>query len=136
MIDEQETKNMESFMRELSGCESLIMKTVWDVKEDIAVQDLIRELAVRYNKNYARTTVVTFLPKMAEKGYVSTYRKGKASFVHAEKSEEEYTADLLRKQTDFWFSGKPSKLVASLCETQELSLEEISKIKELIENVE
>ena len=74
---------MEAFMGELSGCECLIMKTIWDVREGIAVQDLIRELAVRYDKNYARTTVVTFLHKMAEKGFVSTYRKWKSSYVHA-----------------------------------------------------
>ena len=110
------------------------MKTIWDVREDIAVQDLIRELAVRYDKNYARTTVVTFLHKMAEKGFVSTYRKGKASYVHAEKSEQEYKAKLLQEQTAFWFGGKPSRVVAALCDSQELSKEEVAKIKELMES--
>ena len=125
---------MEAFRGELSGCECLIMKTIWDVREDIAVQDLIRELAVRYDKNYARTTVVTFLHKMAEKGFVSTYRKGKASYVHAEKSEQEYKAKLLQEQTAFWFGGKPSRVVAALCDSQELSKEEVAKIKELMES--
>ena len=44
---------MESFMGDLSACETMIMKVIWDAKEDIALQDLIRELADRYKKNYA-----------------------------------------------------------------------------------
>ena len=127
---------MDFLTGELSTCESMIMKVIWDAQEDIAVQELIRELGIRFDKHYARTTVVTFLHKMAEKGYVSTYRKGKAAFVHAEKREKDYKNKLLREQTDFWFGGKPSKLIASLCESRKLSKEEISKIKELLADVD
>ena len=126
---------MDYLTGELSMCESMIMKVIWDAKEDIAVQEIIKEVGARYGKHYARTTVVTFLHKMAEKGYVSTYRKGKAAYVHVEKSEQEYKKKLLREQTNFWFGGKPSKLVASLCESQELSRDELAKIKELFADV-
>ncbi len=76
---------MESFMGDLSACETMIMKVIWDAKEDIALQDLIRELADRYKKNYARTTVVTFVHKIVDKGFATTYRKGKAAYIHPEK---------------------------------------------------
>ena len=76
---------MESFMGDLSACETMIMKVIWDAKEDIALQDLIRELADRYKKNYARTTVVTFVHKIVDKGFATTYRKGKAAYIHTEK---------------------------------------------------
>ena len=81
--------------RELSACETLIMKVVWDAKEDIAVQELIVQLKEQYGKDYARTTVVTFLGKMADKGFVSTHRRGKNAFVHAEKNEDAYKSKLL-----------------------------------------
>ncbi len=127
---------MDYLNEELSACESVIMKVIWDAKEDIAVQEIIQELGIRFDKHYARTTVVTFLHKMAEKGYVSTYRKGKAAYVHAEKSEREYKNRLLEEQTNFWFGGKPSKLIASLCESQKLSKDEVKKIMELLEDVD
>lgn len=76
---------MESFMGDLSACETMIMKVIWDAKEDIALQDLIRELADRYKKNYARTTVVTFVHKIVDKGFATTYRKGKAAYIHPKK---------------------------------------------------
>ena len=70
--------------RDLSDCETLIMKIIWDAKEDVAVQELIVRLRERFGKDYARTTVVTFLKKLSDKGY------GRASYAHAEKDEEHY----------------------------------------------
>ena len=32
---------MESFMGDLSACETMIMKVIWDAKEDIALQLLL-----------------------------------------------------------------------------------------------
>ena len=90
----------------LTTGETCIMKVIWDEKEDISVPDLIEKLRVKFRKkNYARTTVVTFLLKMDAKGYVKTYRKGKISYVHAMKSEEEYKDKLLRDMVDFWYNG-------------------------------
>ena len=48
---------MESFMGDLSACETMIMKVIWDAKEDIALQDLIRELAIKPLFESARTSL-------------------------------------------------------------------------------
>lgn len=118
--------------RDLSECETLIMKVIWDAREDIAVQDLIVQLKQQYGKDYARTTVVTFLHKMMEKGFVRTYRVGKAAYVQALKKEDDYKRQLMKIETDFWFGGKPSKLMASLCEAKSVTKEEANKIMELL----
>ena len=46
---------------ELSPCEALIMKLIWEAQQDIPVQDLIDQLRDDHGKEYARTTVVTFV---------------------------------------------------------------------------
>ena len=117
---------------ELSPCESLIMKIVWDAPQDIAVQDVITQLNERFQKDYARTTVVTFLGKMADKGYLNTYRKGRQAFVHPICDEAVYTCGIIKHDADFWFDGKPSALLESLLEKRKLTKEEASKIEELI----
>ncbi len=123
--------------QELSACETLIMKAVWDAKDDIAVQELIVQLKQQYNKDYARTTVVTFLKKMSEKGYVSTYRIGNASYVHAERDENQYVREKLNRDRDFWFGGSPSKLLsAALYDGKTISKEEIRKMKELLDELD
>lgn len=60
---------------ELSPCEALIMKLIWEAPQDIPVQELIDQLRDDYGKEYARTTVVTFVGKLKDKRFVDTYRK-------------------------------------------------------------
>ena len=120
--------------QELSAGEILIMKLIWNAKEDIAVQELIVKMKEQYDKEYARTTMVTFLKKMSDKGYVSTYRIGNASFVHAEKSEEWYKKELINREKDFWFNGSPSLLMATALHSEkDISKEEIQRMRELLD---
>ena len=112
--------------RELSACETLIMKVVWDAKEDIAVQELIVQLKEQYGKDYARTTVVTFLGKMADKGFVSTHRRGK-------KTEDAYKSKLMSEETDFWFEGKVDALLSAVCDKRKVSKEEIERMRDLLD---
>ena len=121
--------NERSLGREISGCETLIMKIVWDAKEDISTPELMDELRIRYQKDYARTTVVTFLQRLAEKGFVTTYRKGRTAYVHPLRDEQAYMEKFLRETEDFWFAGSTSKLVAALCKTKKLSKQEIEQIR-------
>ena len=51
---------------ELSVCEAPIMKIIWESNPDISVPELVKQLNEQYGKEYARTTVVTFLTRMAE----------------------------------------------------------------------
>ena len=69
--------------KNLSASETNIMKAIWDAKEDLSVPDLMEQMKVKYGKEYARTTVATFLLKLSGKGFVRTYRKGKLSYVCA-----------------------------------------------------
>ncbi|MCI6791463.1 MAG: BlaI/MecI/CopY family transcriptional regulator [Lachnobacterium sp.] len=122
--------------RELSACETLIMKVVWDAKEDIAVQELIVQLKEQYGKDYARTTVVTFLGKMADKGFVSTHRRGKNAFVHAEKNEDAYKSKLMNEETDFWFEGQTDQLLSAVCSKRTVSKEEIQRMRDLLDSLD
>ena len=88
---------------ELSVCEAPIMKIIWESNPDISVPELVKQLNEQYGKEYARTTVVTFLTRMAGKGYITTQRRGRISYVHAIKSEQEYKQQLAQKEIEFWF---------------------------------
>lgn len=122
--------------REISGCETLIMKIVWDSKEDISTPELMDALRVRFGKDYARTTVVTFLQRLAEKGFVETYRKGRVAYVHAIKARSEYAGKVICEAEEYLFDGDTSCLVAAICEKKTLSKEEIGRIRELLDGMD
>lgn len=118
---------------ELSACEAMIMKVIWDARQDISIPELTVRLKERFQKDYVRTTIVTYLLRLSDKGFVSTYRKGRLAYAHAEKSEAQYKANLAKKQTDFWFDGRVSDFVASLCQTKHLAKEDADRLRRLLD---
>ncbi|MBR6665857.1 MAG: BlaI/MecI/CopY family transcriptional regulator [Lachnospiraceae bacterium] len=122
--------------RNLSASETTIMKAIWDAGQDISIPDLIELLRTDYGKDYARTTVVTFLLKLSDKGFVRTYRKGKLSYAHAMKSEADYRTKLLNEETDYWFEGNVSNLFSALCSSRKLTKEEILEIRSLLDDID
>lgn len=97
--------------RLLSESESIIMRAVWDSEEDISIPDLTAVLKEKYGKEYARTTVVTFLLKLSDKRFARTYRKGKLSYVTQLVSQEEYRKILTKNLLRDWYRGDADSLV-------------------------
>ena len=130
-------KIVEVGMREeLSVCEAPIMKIIWESNPDISVPELVKQLNEQYGKEYARTTVVTFLTRMAGKGYITTQRRGRISYVHAIKSEQEYKQQLAQKDIEFWFHGSMAEFAQTLCAAAPLTHEECQKLRRLLDHVE
>ena len=67
---------------ELSPCEALIMKLIWEAPQDIPVQELIDQLRDDYGKDYARTTVVTFVGRRTRDLLIHTVKERQLSFIH------------------------------------------------------
>ncbi len=121
---------------ELSACEAPIMKLIWESNPDISIPELTKQLNVRYGKDYARTTVVTFLTRLAGKGYVTTERRGRVSYARALKSEQEYKQALASKQTEFWFHGSLAEFVQALSMSAPITKEELQRVRELLDEME
>lgn len=123
-------------MRELSPGETLIMKAIWEAGEDIFVPELMEVMRRKYEKDYRRTTVGTFLLRLSDKRFLTTYREGRFAYVHALVSKEEFEQKLAGKTVDFWFKGKLSNYIAAFCAGRELSEEELTEIQRVLEGIE
>lgn len=122
--------------QDLTSCETLIMKTIWDADGDLPVIELRKRLKEKYGKDYSRTTLATFLIKMSDKGFVKNYREGRNAYVHAVKSEEEYKREILEDTKQFWFAGKTADLVCTLFKKQEMTKEEIEEIRRRLDELD
>ncbi len=121
--------------KNLSEAETFIMKTIWDLggdKGDIALGDLIEAINTDHQKNYARTTIATFLLKLSSRGFVRTYRKGKLSFIRVLKSEAEYRNKLMQGQKKFWFNNSMADMITAMCESENIPTDRIEKIREAL----
>lgn len=121
---------------ELSACEAPIMKIIWESESDISIPELTKQLNIQYGKEYARTTVVTFLTRLAGKGYVTTERRGRVSYARALKSAQEYKQMLASRQTEFWFHGSLAEFVQALSMSSPITKEELKRVRELLDEME
>jgi len=122
--------------KNLSACEAVIMKAIWNAGEDIAFLDLMSVLKNQFGKDYSRTTVSTFLARLAGKNYVVNYRKGRTAYIHALKSEDEYKRKLIAEEAAFWYDGRLADFVCALCSTQKLSREDVDLIREMLDGMD
>ena len=122
--------------KDLSPAEELIMRAVWAFEHDPDLPILTEYLKEEYGKEYARTSMVTFLLRLSNKGFVETYRKGRLSYVHALKSEDEYRVEVAKKDMNFWFKGGAVSFLSTLHSYGRLTEEDRQKIKEYLDELD
>ena len=124
--------------RDLTKSQKLIMRCVWEYEGDgdISYSELLRVLREDFGHDYKLVTLVTFLRQMAEKGYLTTYRRGKSAFVKPLVQEKDYIAEMASDTINFWFGGKIAGLIQSVADKGKLSQEDIDEIRAFIGQTE
>lgn len=120
---------------ELSDCELITMKCVWDCGEKTTCQDIMDKLRDEYHLSYKDTTVYTFLKNLKEKGFISSYRRG-ITFFSPIRDEDEFRDDLMNKYQKFWFKGSPVSFVSNIFKINKLSAEEKAEIRKMIDELD
>ena len=121
-------------LKELSEVEILIMKSIWKLGDDITTYDIIEYLKEHYDRNYARSTVKTYVTKLKGKGFLSTEVRGNYSYITAIISEEDYREEQMRKMKDFWHDGSVKEMFQTLTKT--ITPEEKEELQDLIDDLD
>lgn len=116
----------------LSEAELNIMKCIWRHPGDISMMELTAAIAEAYGKYYKRSSIGTFVTHMAEKGFISCYRKGHYAYVRAEVTKHEFSVQRAIDETNEWFHGNAAEYVRALQEGEALSAEVIAELKQFI----
>ena len=120
---------------ELSECELITMKCIWDAKEPITCQQIMEKLKMEYDLEYKDTTVYTFLKNLKDKGFVSSFRNG-ITYYEAIRNEQEYRNEQLNKAKDFWFNGSYSALVSALFQMKTMNKDDKEELKRIIDELD
>lgn len=88
-----------------SNSEIYLMKIIWDAPGEVTLNYLADELREKYNKDYARTTIATFLKRLDEKGYIHQERRGRHTYITPRKSEKAYKEAMMLDTMNVWFKG-------------------------------
>ena len=115
----------------LFDSERRVMECLWDMG-DLSAKDIAARLNIQIG--WSKTTTYTVIKKCIEKKALQRIDPG--FICHALVSRDE----ILEQETDDFiernYNGAADKLVASLLGQKKLSVDEISRLKQLIERLE
>lgn len=93
-------------LKKLTKAEEDIMRVIWNAnKGAVSITEILETLREAKRKDYARTTLITILAKIIEKGYVETSRNGKNAYVYVKVPLEEYRKFAMRDMVERLFHG-------------------------------
>ncbi len=119
---------------DISACERLVMKIIWDSTEDLALQEVMDRVNEENGKQWKPQTVSTFLARLVKKGFLSVYRKGRYSYYQPAVSKEDYWKATMQENARFFTKGDMGALACCLCEDI-LSDEDIKRLKKKIDEL-
>jgi predicted transcriptional regulator len=118
----------------LTPVEWEIMEVVWSQDKAVSVRDVLQLAYPNGEKAY--TTVQTMMNILVRKGILQSRKIGLVNFYSLLKSREEILDREMKHLAERAFAGSLPALANYLVNAQELDLEEIEKIKSLLEEKE
>ena len=116
--------------RKLGELELRILNILWQ-RGPSTVREVLEEVPAEPRPAY--TTVLTMMRLMHEKGYLDRREQGRAHIYQARLRERRVKRSLLRDLIDGAFRGSAEALVVRLLEDEDLSREELRRVRRLIE---
>jgi len=115
--------------RRLGDLELQILNVLWE-RGPSTVREVLESLPTQLRPAY--TTVLTMMRLMHEKGYLDRRERGRAHVYQARLREQRVKRGLLRDLVEGAFRGSTEAVVVRLLEDENLSREDLDRIKKLI----
>lgn len=126
----QEATSTDRDIRRLPDSELELMQIIWDLEPPLTRQDI--EAHLPPDRPLAPTTVLTFLDRLREKGFLRSEKQGKANCYTPLVTRREYLARESRGVLDRLFGGSVSAFATALVDGG-VSREEIDRLRRLLE---
>ena len=122
-----------STITEISKTEFEVLEALWQ-QHPATANEIIAKL--NENKEWHEKTVKTLLNRMVKKGAIG-FEKQQRTYIYTPLLERDsYTLKESKSLIERMFSGKIAPLVAGFAKSDELSKEDISELKQLIDQWE
>ncbi len=115
----------------LTEAELSLMKILWR-RGDSSVNDLVA--AMPEGETLAYNSVLTTIRILEQKGYVEHRQEGRAFVYRASVAEHEASRSEIRHVLGRFFGNSREQLLLSLLGDEEISPEELQRLKQAIEN--
>lgn len=117
----------------IGDAELEIMKVIWKAKGPVTSLDIGKEVE---SKGWKKTTIATFLTRLAEKGAIAGEKQGKLYYYTPLITEKEYRKSQTKNLIKTLYNGSVRDFAVSFFEEQKLSDDDIKELKAIFEDKE
>lgn len=125
---------MSDKIKRLGDAELEIMLVIWETSEPVTSNYILERLHNR--RNWALSTLMTTLTRLADKGFVYCDRSTRTNYYSALISEQDYKAKESRSFLERLYGNSLQSLVANLYDSNTIDDDEISELQKLIEEIQ
>lgn len=119
---------------DLGAAELQVLKVLWE-KAPATVRDVMNTLHGQ-GRDLAYTTVLTFLTRLEQKGFVKSDKSGQAYVYNPLVSRDGVAKSRLKSFLEQLYDGAAGPLVLQLMREEKFSAEEISQLQALIDGLD
>lgn len=120
-------------MRELSGAEWHVLESLWEDSPKVGSR-IVADMEKR--KGWSRSTTLTMLRRMTEKGLISCDDSGKMKSYMPLVGREEAVKKETESFIDRVYHGSISMMLNGFVKKQELTVEEIGELRRILDEAE
>jgi BlaI family penicillinase repressor len=118
-------------IRRLPDSELEVMKIVWDAGGTVTSDVVLGRL--KDKRDWKTTSVLTFLSRLADKGFLAVERRGKANIYRALVGEQEYLEKESRSFLEKLCGNSLRTLVASLYDSRAIGEDDLLELQSFID---
>lgn len=116
--------------KKLSDTELTVMQIIWDKNEPVSRSVIEKELCL--DRQLAPSTILTFLTRLCDKGFLSVSHKGRSNLYSPLISRQEYQNSENKSFINRLYKGSMSAFATALCDS-DISRDDLEELKRLLE---
>lgn len=117
---------------QITEAEQELMKILWDSPDGLTSG----ELRERLDKSWERTTVLTLLSRLADKGAVSVDKERRPNVYKSLISKADYGLSRTRSIMEHLYNGSVRSMMAALCTSGDLTEDDLRELRALLDKGE
>ena len=125
---------MNDKIKRLGDAELEIMLVIWDTSEPVTSNYILECLHGR--RNWALSTLMTTLSRLADKGFVYCDRSTRTNYYSALISSQDYKSKESRSFLERLYGNSLQSLVTSLYDSDAINDDDLANLQKLIEKIE
>lgn len=120
-------------MKRLPDSELKLMMIIWDAGEPVASPYILEQLVGE--KTWAKTTVLNFLSRLVDRGFLTTEKRGRFHYFSPLISKEDYLQMESRSFLQRVHKNSLKSLVASLYDGKGIDGQDLQELRQYVERI-